>query len=114
MSPSSSGRGFSGLPAQHVSILSVCRPAYVERGKARAFADSYDDMNFTAADLSKITACTLLVQGDHDPFYPIEISREMAKSIPRSSLWVVPNGSHVPIGGRLPEFLERTLTFLRQ
>ena len=32
-------------------------------------------------------------------------SVEMAKAIPQSSLWVVPNGGYVPIGGRWNEFL---------
>jgi len=44
-----------------------------------AFAESYDDMNLTPPYLSKITAKTLLVQGDRDPFYPVEISVEMAR-----------------------------------
>jgi pimeloyl-ACP methyl ester carboxylesterase len=80
---------------------------------AKAFADSYDDMNFTPPYLSTIQARTLMVQGDRDPFYPVEISVEMAKAIPRSSLWIVPNGSHVPIGGeRWPEFLKAAAAFL--
>ncbi len=82
--------------------------------QGRAFAESYDDMNFTPPFLSKITANTLLVQGDRDPFYPVEISVEMAKAIPRATLWVVPNGGHVPIGDRLPEFLKTASEFLRQ
>src|SRR5258708_4649475 len=80
---------------------------------AKAFADSYDDMNFTAPYLSTIQARTLIVQGDRDPFYPVEISVEMARAIPRSSLWIVPNGSHVPIGGeRWPEFAKAAGAFL--
>jgi pimeloyl-ACP methyl ester carboxylesterase len=82
--------------------------------QGRAFAESHDDMNFTPPYLSKITANTLVVQGDRDPFYPLEISVEMAKAIPRSSLWVVPNGGHAPIGERLPEFLKTASEFLRQ
>jgi pimeloyl-ACP methyl ester carboxylesterase len=54
------------------------------------------------------------LQGDRDPLYPVEISVEMAKAIPRSSLWIVPNGGHGPIGGeRWPEFTKTALTFLR-
>jgi pimeloyl-ACP methyl ester carboxylesterase len=80
----------------------------------KAFVDSYDDMNFTPADLATITARTLIVQGDRDPLYPMEISVEMAKAIPRSSLWIVPAECHGPIGGeRWPEFLKKATAFLR-
>ncbi len=79
-----------------------------------AFADSYDDMNFTPAYLSTIQARTLIVQGDRDPLYPMEISVEMAQSIPQSSLWIVPNAGHGPIGGdRWPEFIRTASAFFR-
>ena len=79
----------------------------------RAFADSYDDLSFTPPHLSTIKARTLIVQGDRDPLYPVEISVEMARAIPRSSLWIVPNGGHGPIGGeRWPEFVKTAAAFL--
>ena len=79
-----------------------------------AFADSYDDMNFTPPYLSTIKARTLIVQGDRDPLYPVEISIEMYKAIPNASLWVVPNAGHGPvIGSRWPEFLKTAAAFLR-
>lgn len=79
-----------------------------------SFADSYDDMNFTPPYLSTIQARTLIVQGDRDPLYPVEISLEMAKAIPRSSLWIIPNGGHGPIGGeRWPEFVKTAAAFLK-
>ncbi len=49
-------------------------------------------------DLGKITARTLIVQGDRDPFYPLQISVDMAAAIPESSLWIVPGAGHGPIG----------------
>src|SRR5256885_1458075 len=80
----------------------------------RAFADSYDDMNFTTPYLGRITARTLIVQGDRDPLYPVEISVEMARAIARSSLWIVPNEGHGPIlGERWPEVLKTAAAFLR-
>jgi pimeloyl-ACP methyl ester carboxylesterase len=83
--------------------------------QARAFADSYDDLNFTAQDLARITARTLIVQGDSDPFYPLQISHEMASAIPNAELWIVQGGGHGPIGGeRWPEFVRRAGAFLRQ
>ena len=80
----------------------------------RSFADSYDDLNFTPPYLSTIQARTLIVQGDRDPLYPVEISVEMARAIPRSSLWIVPNGGHGPISGdRWPGFVKTSYDFLR-
>jgi pimeloyl-ACP methyl ester carboxylesterase len=77
----------------------------------RAFAEQYDDMNFTPAYLSTITARTLLIFGDRDPLYPVSIAMEMYNAIPRSYLWIVPNGGHVPaLNG---PFVASLLPFLR-
>jgi pimeloyl-ACP methyl ester carboxylesterase len=81
----------------------------------RSFAESYDDMNFTPPHLATIQAQTLIIQGDRDPFYPVEISVEIYRAIPNSSLWIIPNGGHGPIGGeRWPGFLKTSLLFLQQ
>ena len=81
----------------------------------KAFADSYDDMNFTPPCLSTIAARTLIVQSDRDPLYPVEISFEMAKAIPQSSLRIVRNGGHCPITcERWVEFLQTAAAFLRE
>jgi pimeloyl-ACP methyl ester carboxylesterase len=81
----------------------------------RSFADSYTDLNFTPPLLATIEARTLIVQGDRDPLYPLELSVEMARAIPRSSLWIVPGGGHGPIGGaRWPEFARTAGEFLNQ
>jgi pimeloyl-ACP methyl ester carboxylesterase len=61
------------------------------------FKDSYTDMNFTPPYLSTITARTLIVHGDRDPLYPVKLALELYEAIPRSYLWVVPNGGHGPI-----------------
>ena len=79
----------------------------------KSFADSYDDLTFTPPYLSTIQARTLIVQGDRDPFYPVEISVEMMRAIPNASLWIVPNAGHGPIGGeRWSEFVKSALAFL--
>jgi pimeloyl-ACP methyl ester carboxylesterase len=59
------------------------------------FHHSTDDMDFAPSSLSKITARTLIVHGDRDEFFPVSIALQMYHAIPRSFLWVVPNGSHV-------------------
>jgi pimeloyl-ACP methyl ester carboxylesterase len=76
--------------------------------------DSYDDMNFTPPYLSTITARTLIVHGDQDPLYPVQLALEMYAAIPRSYLWVVPNAGHGPIfGDRTGPFVAAALAFLR-
>jgi pimeloyl-ACP methyl ester carboxylesterase len=82
---------------------------------AREFADDRNDMNFTAATLSTITASTLIVHGDRDPLYPVEQAIELFRGIPDASLWVVPNGGHGPIFGKEAEPFVRTATaFFRE
>ncbi|HWC17032.1 MAG TPA: alpha/beta fold hydrolase [Terriglobales bacterium] len=79
----------------------------------RSFADSYDDMDFTPRVLSTIQARTLIVQGDRDPLYPIELSIELFRGIPNSALWVIPNAGHGPvIGERWPEFVAAAARFV--
>jgi pimeloyl-ACP methyl ester carboxylesterase len=83
--------------------------------QARAFADSYDDVNFTAPYLGRITAETLIVFGDHDPLYPVSLSFELRAAIPRSYLWVMPNAGHAPVfGEHAAAFAERALAFVRR
>ena len=79
----------------------------------RSFATSVDDMAFTAASLGTITARTLIVHGDRDPLYPVELAIELYRGIAGSALWVVPHGGHGPIfGERAAPFRSETLTFL--
>jgi pimeloyl-ACP methyl ester carboxylesterase len=79
-----------------------------------ALKDSYDDMNFTPPYLSTIQARTLIVHGDRDPLYPVNLAMEMYEAIPQSYLWVVPNGGHGPIFGEMTRhFVETALAFLR-
>jgi pimeloyl-ACP methyl ester carboxylesterase len=77
-----------------------------------AFKDSYDDMNFTPPYLSTITAPTLIVHGDRDRLFPIEIPVEMYTSIPKSYLWIVPNGGHLPVDDHPDEFTVQATQFL--
>lgn len=76
--------------------------------------DNYDEMNFTPPLLAQITAPTLIVYGDRDFLYPVEMGVEMYRAIPRSALWVVPQGGHGPIFGEASaRFGETALAFLR-
>jgi pimeloyl-ACP methyl ester carboxylesterase len=78
----------------------------------RGMKESYDDMNFTPESLGKIQGATLIVYGDRDFLYPIEMAVEMYRVIPRSALWVVPNGGHGPVfADSTPQFVKTTLAF---
>jgi pimeloyl-ACP methyl ester carboxylesterase len=82
--------------------------------QANAFKDSYDDMNFTASSLSDIKAKTLIVHGDQDPFYPINIAQDLSSNIKDSELWVIPGEGHIPTFGSMTESFRATaLSFLR-
>lgn len=77
------------------------------------FKDSYDDMNFTGPYLSTITARTLILHGDRDAHFPVEIPLEMYRYIPRSYLWIIPRGGHVPLFDPAVPFTETALRFLQ-
>jgi pimeloyl-ACP methyl ester carboxylesterase len=79
----------------------------------REFADDRNDMNFTAATLAPITARTLIVHGDRDPLYPVELAVELYRAIPNASLWVVPEGGHGPLfGAQAGPFAAQAAAFL--
>jgi pimeloyl-ACP methyl ester carboxylesterase len=79
---------------------------------ARGMSDSCDDMNFTPETLSKIHAATLIVYGDRDFLYPVEMGVQMYRAIPNAALWVVPNGGHGPVFLKAAgQFVKTTLAF---
>jgi pimeloyl-ACP methyl ester carboxylesterase len=46
--------------------------------------------------------------------YPVSLAFELHAAIPRSFLWVVPNGGHGPIfGPHAPAFVATATAFLR-
>lgn len=78
-----------------------------------SLAESYNDMTFTPAYLSTITARTLVVHGDRDYCFPASMAWDIYEAIPDAYLWVVPNGNHVPIrGSHAASFAETALEFL--
>lgn len=78
-----------------------------------SFADSYNDLNFTPPVLSTIQARTMIIQGDRDPLYPVQLSFEMANAIPNSCLWIVPNAGHGPVTGQhWSAFIQTAAAFL--
>ena len=82
--------------------------------QAQAMAEPSEDVNFTREVLATITARTLIVFGDRDPLYPLGLAVELKESIPRASLWIVPNGGHGPVFGSLAAaFAETATSFLK-
>jgi pimeloyl-ACP methyl ester carboxylesterase len=89
------------------------RPGQLETllAQVRAMPDGHDP-EFTFEELGAIRAETLVVFGDRDPLYPVSLGFELSQAIPRSWLWVVPNGGHGPIfGASAPLLVETAMTF---
>ena len=92
--------GTPRFPDQARAIMRMMTPDQSPLWRhAHAFAEDRTDMNFTAASLASITARTMIVHGDRDPLYPVELAVELYRAISNASLWVVPNGGHGPIFG---------------
>jgi len=76
-------------------------------------ADDYESTAFTPPYLATIKANTLIVHGERDRRVPVSLALEMYEAIPKSHLWIVPNGGHVPIRNFYEEnFIEVTEAFL--
>jgi pimeloyl-ACP methyl ester carboxylesterase len=110
--------GFDVLPPPVREMLRKCASRGDEQvrslmGQFRGFADSQDDMNLDPPQLSRIKTRTLIVHGDRDEFFPVEVPVLLYSSIAGSELWIVPRGDHVPIyDERRAEFLRVTREFL--
>jgi pimeloyl-ACP methyl ester carboxylesterase len=93
--------------------LATARAAHSRDGQFEQLIADGDDPNFSTQELGTITAETLIVFGDRDPFYPVSIACHLREAIPKSWLWVVPNGGHGPIfGAAAPQFSEVAAAFL--
>jgi len=71
-------------------------------------------MNFTAQNLSTITARNLVVNGDWDNFFPVEIAVNIYRFTPTAALWIIPGGDHVPIYDSIVPFKSSALRFLEE
>ncbi len=56
--------------------------------------ESLADLSFTPELLRTIDAHTLIVAGDRDRVYLVEMAVDLCRSIANSQLWVVPDGPH--------------------
>lgn len=47
--------------------------------------------------LKTLSVNTLIVWGDRDPAFPLDIPMEMYRSLPNAALWVIPQQGHTPL-----------------
>jgi len=111
------GVSFDRMPKEVQEMYRACAKRSDEQirqliAQFNALANNYDDMNFTAHILSTIKARTLVVHGDRDRFFPVEIPVSLYRSIPNATLWVIPGGDHVPIYDSSVPFISTALQFL--
>ncbi len=109
---------YEQLPPDHLSAMRA-RHVHGEPqlqqllAQAHAFADSRDDLCFSRASLGAIAARTLVVYGDRDPLYPVEIAVELYRGIRDAALWVMPDAGHGEIfGAHHAEFTAHVRRFL--
>ena len=81
------------------------------------FSQLYGDPSFTPDVLSAIQAKTLIIHGDNDQLAPVSNALEIFQNIPKSYLWIVPNGGHFCFPPYLDpkneiDFVKRTMEFL--
>lgn len=53
------------------------------------------DHRHSLEDLAELSHETLLVCGDRDPLVPLEVVLAMARAIPRSALYILPDATHI-------------------
>ena len=63
-------------------------------------------------DLSRITAPTLIANGDHDRMVPTSLSEDMHQRIPNSTVVIYPDAGHGGVFHRYQEFIPTLLAHL--
>lgn len=58
-------------------------------------ADSRE--HITSETLKSLSMNTLIVWGDRDPAFPLELALEMYRGLPNAALWVIPQQGHTPL-----------------
>lgn len=111
------GASFERMPKEVQEMYRACAKRGDEQihqliALFNALGNNYDDMNFTSQSLSSITARTLIVHGDRDNFFPVEIPINIQRSISNAELWIIKNGEHVPIYDSKVPFIQTALQFL--
>lgn len=77
-----------------------------------AFRLDTEDMALTDDDLARIRARTLVVHGDRDALFPVEIPLALYRGIPWAYLWILPGWGHGPLETHAEEILTLGQRFL--
>ena len=64
------------------------------QGTAAALSDGFA---ISDSSLKNISARTLIIQGDRDYYFPIEVAVDLYHKLPTAQLWVIPNAGHAAI-----------------
>ncbi len=65
-----------------------------------------------AANLAKLQVPTLIIWGDGDPYVPLDMSKDMKKTIPGAEIYVVLKTNHYPIEERSEDVRQAMKEFL--
>jgi pimeloyl-ACP methyl ester carboxylesterase len=111
------GASLGTMPQQAQEMYRECAKRGDEQirqliAQFNAFHKNYDDMNFTAQSLSTVAARTLVVHGDRDRFFLLEIAVSIYRSVPDAALWIIPGSEHAPIYDPAVPFTSTALRFL--
>lgn len=60
----------------------------------RGIADDYQEYTFPPESLASIPARTLLIWGDRDEYFSLDIAAELYRALPEAQLWVIPGQGH--------------------
>ncbi|MEI8134291.1 MAG: alpha/beta hydrolase [bacterium] len=72
------------------------------------------DINLPLSVLSEITSPTLIIHGDRDNFFPVEIATQMKSAIPNAELSVFPNTQHIVMEFYPERVAEMAVEFFRK
>ncbi|MBD1388245.1 alpha/beta hydrolase [Neiella sp. HB171785] len=72
----------------------------------RALAADYQQPNFSPPQLQKIIADTLMINGQHDKYFPLEPVLDQHRHLKQSSLWLIPDRNHDLVFYGAPPSLE--------
>ncbi|HEY3544286.1 MAG TPA: alpha/beta fold hydrolase [Gaiellaceae bacterium] len=107
------------LPFELLEMLRATTPAFFPtvafdalRWGPRALLRHGFEASRTRADLTRITAPTLIVWGERDSLVPVRLATHWHKAIPGSRLEVIAGARHVPMVENPSAFTEVLLDFL--
>lgn len=62
----------------------------------QGIAAALDD-DFAMPDVATIRARTLIIQGDRDDYFPLDVPSDLYRKIPKAQLWIIPNTTHATV-----------------